>query len=529
VEPANRKLKSPTPLILLKLLVVIPVMGLLVGASLRRIGALTASSVVAWCLVVAVVELIPVPGWRGLQLSLSFPILLGVAMLHPPFVASVVAFIGSFDLREVRRTLPVLTALFNRSQIAAGIFLASVTFHAVAHGGLTAPTHLVLLGGMSATATDYLVNVSLVSIYMKWHSGLPLRRVISELRLGSLQEFLFSYLGLGLVGIVVARLYQAVGFWAVAAFILPLVLARQLFFRMKALQEASTELRDRERVMRALSNRMAEERQDERMQIAGYLHDDLAQQLFRLTLQVEMAKKRLAIGDANGVNAHLDTILEAKSETAEMVRALIKDLHRSPIGRDGLGEAIFSYSMDMTRDSDVRVHTEVIDVSLPPPIQLLIYHIAREAIMNSMKHAEPSNIWISLQETDDGVELQIRDDGTGFDTSVPGPEGHFGSVMMRERALVAGGTLVVDSEPGRGTTITARFPRVWVEEGTELDAQRAQAAPGVTRPGAEDELEPAADTAAAEGSPPHSDGRQAGVGETRTDDESPPRRPAISA
>src|SRR5712691_5799905 len=104
-------------------------------------------------------------------------------------------------------------------------------------------------------------------------------------------------MGLGFVGIIIARLYLAVHFWAVAAFILPLIFARQMFFRSMALEEASKELKDREQVLRALSNRMAEERQDERLQIAGYLHDDLAQQLFRLTIQAEMAKKRLSRGD----------------------------------------------------------------------------------------------------------------------------------------------------------------------------------------------------------------------------------------
>ena len=54
------------------------------------------------------------------------------------------------------------------------------------------------------------------------------------------------------------------------------------------------------------------------------------------------------------------------------------------------------------------------------------------------------------REKDDGVELQIRDDGKGFDTSAPPPEGHFGSVMMKERALVTGGTFKIESELGQG-------------------------------------------------------------------------------
>src|SRR5207253_9881485 len=56
----------------------------------------------------------------------------------------------------------------------------------------------------------------------------------------------------------------------------------------------------------------------------------------------------------------------------------------------------------------------------------------------------------------------------------PPPEGHFGSVMMRERALVAGGSYSLQSEIGKGTTITANFPRVWVEEGSELEAEATE-------------------------------------------------------
>jgi signal transduction histidine kinase len=428
-----------------------------------------------WAVAVAVVELLPVDGWRGLRLSLSFPILVGVAMLYSPPIAAAVTLVGLFDAREVKRELPIMTALFNRCQVAAAILLASLTFHGLAGSGVRSTWYVLLAAGALATACAYAANVVLVSIYMRLIYGVSLGDLVAQLRVGALSEFLLSYLGLGLVGVVMARLYIGVGFWAVAAFIAPLVFARQLFFRMKALEEASIELKDRERVMRALSNRMAEERLDERVQIAGYLHDDLAQTLFRLTLQIEMAKKRLSHGDVEGVNRHLDNISETKQQTSDMIRALIKDLHRSPIGRTGLGDAIFSFAHDMTRDSPVRVAVDVVEVSLPPPIQLLIYQIAREAVTNSLKHASPKHLWISLHERDDGVELQVRDDGTGFDASAPGPDGHFGAVMMRERALVAGGTFSVDSSVGRGTAITATFPRVWVEEGTELEAQQALA------------------------------------------------------
>src|SRR5438309_9150381 len=212
---------------------------------------------------------------------------------------------------------------------------------------------------------------------------------------------------------------------------------------------------------------MAEERQDERTQIAAYLHDDLAQSIFQLTLRLEMAKKRLATGDIVAVSRDLDDISAIKERTSQMVRALVRDLHRSPIGREGLGEALQSFADEASRDTTVAIAVDVVEVTLPPPIQLLIYQIGREAVMNAMKHAEPQNILLSLKETEGGVELQIRDDGKGFDTSQPQPEGHFGSVMMKERALVAGGTFQRDSEIGKGTVVTAGFPRVWIEEQME--------------------------------------------------------------
>jgi signal transduction histidine kinase len=422
-----------------------------------------------WIAVVAAIELLPVPVFQRIHLSLGFPVLLAVGILYSPTVAAVVAFLGSFDPREIRREISPSKSLFNRCQLALCHFLGSAAFHAFAsvHSNL----YRLIPGTLIATIVIYTVNVALVAVATNLIYGLSLRTILRELTLGSLRDFGLNYLGLGFVALVIARLYlvRDVGILAVAAFILPLVFARQMFFRTLALQEAHKELKERGEVLRALSNRMAEERQDERMRIAAYLHDDLAQMLFRLNLQAEMAKKRLTQGDFDAVIRDIDGILSTKQETSNAIRALIRDLHRSPIGRKGLAEALQSFAEDMSK-GPTRVVTHVIEVSLPPPIQLLIYQISREATMNALKHAEADEISISLAEIEDGVVLTIHDDGAGFDTNQEQPEGHFGSVMMRERALVAGGTYSLSSEAGKGTTITATFPRVWVEEGSQLEA-----------------------------------------------------------
>jgi len=435
---------------------------------------------VFWAVVIAAVELMPVPAWRGLRFSLSLPVIIAVAILYQPLLAGLVLFVGLWDVREVRREMPLANSLFNRSVFAIMAIVASVVFHEFAT--IDSPALRFILVGLVAATASYAANVFLVSLVVALESSMSLRTVVAQLRMGTIREFLLNYVGLGIVGLAIAKFFHDVGPWSVLAFGAPLVFARQMFFKSMALEESLKELQERQLVLRALSNRMAEERQDERTQIAAYLHDDLAQSLFQLTLRLEMAKKRLGQGDMGAVGKDLDDISAIKERTSNMVRSLVRDLHRSPIGREGLGEALQSFADEASRDTNVTIAVDVVDVTLPPPIQLLIYQIGREAVMNAMKHAEPHNILIAMHETTTGVELQVRDDGAGFDTGQGQPEGHFGTVMMRERALVAGGTFSIESEVGTGTIVSARFPRVWIEEHAVGDVEAAMARAGNTTP-----------------------------------------------
>jgi len=355
-------------------------------------------------------------------------------------------------------------------------------FHALADID-TSPTLILVAAATLAALADYAVNSGMVTIFTSLRVHMPPTRVMRELRIGSLSEFLVSYLGLGLLGLTLAILYQKVGAWSFPAFLAPLLFARQMFFRSRALEEAHKELQEREQILKQLSNAIAEERHDEREQIANYLHDDLAQVLFRLSIQVDVARKQLEKGDVIEVGQSLEKIREAKQDTSDRIRALIRDLHRSPLGAKGLAEAIQSFTDEMGRDSGVVFHTDVADVQLPAPIALLVYHIAREGVMNALKHARASDMWITVSEDSESIEFELRDNGRGFDTSAPGPEGHYGMAMMRERATVGGGRFEVTSTPGEGTTITARFPISLLQE-PESGAAADEAAPVAPTEGA---------------------------------------------
>jgi signal transduction histidine kinase len=458
---ANPTKVDPRKVVAFELLVIVPSFlggGLLVAGDP---AAFRDWELLFWAGLIGLIELLPVPAWRGLTISVGFPLLMVVAFLYSPPAAAAVALVGASDPREFKGEVTLLRALFNRCQVALSVLAASSVFHGLTdfarHSDATSSA-LLLIAAAGASLVDYAVNSGLVTIFVSLRTGVPIRQVMRELRIGRLSEFLLSYFGLGLVGLSLAFLYREVGFPALPAILAPLLFARQMFFRSQALEEAHKELQDREQVLRSLSNAMAEERADERLQIAGYLHDDLAQVLFRLSIQVDVARKLLEKGQTDDVGTQLDKIRESKQETSDRIRALIRDLHRSPLGAKGLAEALESFTDEVGRDSSIRFHRDVEDIQLPAPIALLVFHIAREGVMNALKHAHPRDVWIAVREEDDDIMLSLKDNGVGFDTSAPGPEGHFGMAMMRERAQVGGGRFEVESAPGEGATITVRFP-----------------------------------------------------------------------
>ena len=434
-----------------------------------------------WSVLIAAIELLPVPAWRGLTISVGFPVLVTVAILCPAGAAGAITFIGALDPREFRREVSLGVALYNRSQVALSVVAASAVFHAFHPPGTLlheSPAWILVVAAALAALADYAVNAGLVTVYMSTKLGIPAREMFRQLTIGNVRDFLVSYLGLGILGLTLAVFFQRVGFWMLPAVLAPLIFARQMFFRSQALEEAHVELTEREEILRELSNTMAEERADERLQIAGYLHDDLAQVLFRLSLQVDIARKLLDKGDVDDVRMQLEKIRESKQETSDRIRALIRDLHRSPLGARGLAESLESFTDEVGRDSHIRFHRDVQDIELPAPIALLVFHIAREGIMNAVKHADPTDVSVSVTEQGEDIVLQLDDNGSGFDAGAPGPEGHYGMAMMRERAKVGGGSFHVRSAVGEGTTITVRFPIALLQR----DAQPGSEPPSANGP-----------------------------------------------
>jgi diguanylate cyclase (GGDEF)-like protein len=192
-----------------------------------------------------VVDLMPVPMAMSFDFSLSFPLELSVAILYPPPVAALIVLLGSADVREFRRQLPPLTAVFVRAQIALAVLAESQVFRGLADLGdgwfIIGPTVLL------AAVVGYAVNTILVAEWQSLKSRSTLDVILRQMHSGVLGEFVVSYMGLALFSVLVAITTKDIGLWAIAVFIAPLAFAWQMLHRTHSLQITSEELEEKRR------------------------------------------------------------------------------------------------------------------------------------------------------------------------------------------------------------------------------------------------------------------------------------------
>jgi len=207
---------------------------------------------------------------------------------------------------------------------------------------------------------------------------------------------------------------------------------------------------------------ITEGQEEERKRLARELHDETAQALIALGQQVEMADKLLATNPQRAAE-RLQRAREMLSEALEGVRRFSRDLR--PIYLEDLG---FVPALEMLAEEArqrqelaVEFRTSGPVRRLPPEIELAAYRIVQEALHNVVQHAQAGHAWVEARFVPQALVLSVRDDGKGFETpdlpDAMAREGHFGLMGMQERALLYGGTLSIESAPGRGTEVTVRF------------------------------------------------------------------------
>lgn len=406
-----------------------------------------------WTLLAFSVSLFPV-AVEDFRLTLDLPILLAAGIVFSPEAAALVAFIASADLREIRREVSFSHALFNRAQIALSVYAAALVFHAF--DVARARWWLGLVATAAAVLAEYAVNVGLVAAHAATLRRGRWRQLLRKLRVGTWTQFLVSYLAYGALALVMAQLYQRVGAWSVVAFFVPIMVARQALLRSQELQLLTGELMTRERLLQRLFERMTDERRDERLRIAGELHDETLQVLTKLWLSGRSIENS---ADSGVPLSEIHELMGLCESASDSLRHMIHDLRRSPLGRGGLVSCLRSLVADLRLDWKRQIELKAPErIQAEPAVQVALYQIAREAILNALKHAEPSAIRIAVELEQGRAALVVEDDGPGFESRAADSTQHFGLDLMRERARSVGGRLSIQSQAGKGTRLRVAIP-----------------------------------------------------------------------
>src|SRR4029078_12227154 len=184
----------------------------------------------------------------------------------------------------------------------------------------------------------------------------------------------------------------------------------------------------------ALNERLMKAQEQERIRIAGELHDGVTQQMLAATMMVGTAKRRM--GGTAEATATLDKIQEKLIQTGTEIRQLSHGLHPPVLQEAGLPMALRLQCEGFSASSGIPELLSADDSArdLSRGAALALFRIAQEALANAAKHAHATRIAVRLSRSGDVVSRSVADEGVGFDPGRLGTSGGLGLVMMRERA-----------------------------------------------------------------------------------------------
>jgi signal transduction histidine kinase len=219
------------------------------------------------------------------------------------------------------------------------------------------------------------------------------------------------------------------------------------------------QVRERTATLAELATHLQEVREEERGHLARELHDELGALLTAAKLDVARLKSRLGPQVSPEVLQRLQHLTDSLNSGIALKRRIIEDLRPSSLANLGLTASLEILAREFSERSGIEVAAGVEAVDLDEPRQLTVYRLVQESLTNVGKYAEAKQVDISVRNYGNHVEVDIKDDGKGFDVSQVRPSTH-GIAGMRHRVEASGGHLTVVSAPGKGTRISAVLPRV---------------------------------------------------------------------
>lgn len=193
--------------------------------------------------------------------------------------------------------------------------------------------------------------------------------------------------------------------------------------------------------------------EQERARVARDLHDEVNQSLTGLLLRLEAVREEAP----PELEPELARTKELANQAMRELLSLARQLRPTALDDLGLVAAIGGQVDQIAQGGIEAAHREEGDFSdLGDDVQLVIYRVAQEALTNAARHSGAERVEVTLSRSERGVVLEVADDGRGF--AFEQSEGGLGIAGMRERALLVGGELTIESRPGHGTTVRLSVP-----------------------------------------------------------------------
>jgi PAS domain S-box-containing protein len=227
-------------------------------------------------------------------------------------------------------------------------------------------------------------------------------------------------------------------------------------------REVEKELHRSREQLRKLSQHLQAVRENESKRMAREIHDELGQQLTALKMDLSWLSSRINPGGKGAAKflKKIDSMFALVDNTISSVQKISAQLRPGLLDDLGLVPAIEWLSQEFENQTKIRCNTRLFCelLNIDPDCSTAIFRISQEALTNVARHANATNVNISLKEADGALVLKIKDNGKGIDADDVFAPGSLGLMGMRERARPFRGELAITGKPNKGTTLTVAFP-----------------------------------------------------------------------
>lgn len=208
---------------------------------------------------------------------------------------------------------------------------------------------------------------------------------------------------------------------------------------------------------------MINSREEEKRKISSSLHDEIGSVSVLINSLLSILREDIKDGKTNDALGNINKVQAAVQDSMSRIKKVIVDLRPPQLGDVGLNAAVkdlidsIAPSLSLNFEYEYNVDD---DVKMSETVKITLYRIVQEAINNTIKHAKAKNIEIVFNEDASLIFLTIKDDGIGYSKSKHRSINKLGILGMKENMAYLGGTIKIEGEKGKGTTISVKCPKI---------------------------------------------------------------------